>query len=270
MAGAGRRDRARRRRRPSARPGGGRARSRRLPRREGGRPPPRYASRDPRRGRLLRRPPPPRSGGGRARPHPGLDRSFRGPRCRSSPSSSARRLPEIAEPLADRHGDLREVYRSLPRQRLRRQPLRAVAAASLAVVNAGHCGWNDLGTPERVARCLAGLAGQPHWPPPNGLDLLDQVVGRAPRGARGLNRTPRRWSAPTRRRGRHTLRRQAACPAVAGCRKWRRASDLSARRFAMHPELHFAAAGHAPACRRRHPGRAFDPMKPAAPHGGRS
>ncbi len=56
-------------------------------------------------------------------------------------------------------------------------PLFEASPASLTVINAGHCGLCDLGTPERVTHCLARLDGGPEWPAPaNGLDLRRQVA----------------------------------------------------------------------------------------------
>ena len=65
-----------------------------------------------------------------------------------------RLIPEVARPLATAQScSLRTTYAELPSRDFSKTVLEA-SAQSLAVVTARSCGWSDLGTPERVARCL--------------------------------------------------------------------------------------------------------------------
>lgn len=67
-------------------------------------------------------------------------------------------VPEVALPLATgRSRSLQGVYETLPRRDFSKTVLER-SPESLSVVNAGPCGWSDLGTPERVVRCLGRLS----------------------------------------------------------------------------------------------------------------
>jgi mannose-1-phosphate guanylyltransferase len=70
-----------------------------------------------------------------------------------------RLVPEVALPLGGaRTSRLGALYGQLPSRDFSRAVLER-SAESLSVVVSGSCGWSDLGTPERVARCLRQLGG---------------------------------------------------------------------------------------------------------------
>jgi mannose-1-phosphate guanylyltransferase len=78
-------------------------------------------------------------------------------------------------------------YRRLPMLDVSRDLLEP-AAGALAVVRVPPCGWSDLGTPERVHRCLAGQrrrttgappAPAPAWPPAGAPCVLAQRLAPA-------------------------------------------------------------------------------------------
>ncbi len=74
-----------------------------------------------------------------------------------------RRLPELvlrfdrARPETSSASALAELYATLPEADFSRSVLAGLADA-LRVVAVPRCGWMDVGTPERIARCLADLA----------------------------------------------------------------------------------------------------------------
>ncbi|HEV8240162.1 MAG TPA: sugar phosphate nucleotidyltransferase [Thermoanaerobaculia bacterium] len=68
-----------------------------------------------------------------------------------------RHLPEVAAALGAREYEpLHRLYERLPTRDLSRDVLTR-APESLLVVTAAACGWSDLGTPQRVARCLRAM-----------------------------------------------------------------------------------------------------------------
>jgi mannose-1-phosphate guanylyltransferase len=84
-------------------------------------------------------------------------------------------LPEVAERFADwtaagaREGELERVYAGLPHRDFSRDLLER-AGDELSLLAVPPCGWSDVGTPERVARCLAAqpapsLESPPALPP---------------------------------------------------------------------------------------------------------
>lgn len=68
-----------------------------------------------------------------------------------------RLLPEVTEPLSAWHQrpaeELASLYERLPARDFSRDLLQRVPE-SLSVLAAPACGWSDLGTPERVSRCV--------------------------------------------------------------------------------------------------------------------
>lgn len=79
-------------------------------------------------------------------------------------------LPELTAALedADRVGtapELERVFGGLASLDFSRDLLER-ASERLSVMRVPPCGWTDLGTPERLARCLAGRRRDPSWLPP--------------------------------------------------------------------------------------------------------
>lgn len=76
-----------------------------------------------------------------------------------------RRLPQLLAAFAGRslvgatHEELDPIYAGLGESDFSRQVLQG-AEASLNVLRVPECGWTDLGTPERVAECLATCANE--------------------------------------------------------------------------------------------------------------
>jgi hypothetical protein len=64
---------------------------------------------------------------------------------------------ERARPESSTGTALAELYEALPFSDFSRSVLAGLAGA-LRVVVVPHCGWMDVGTPERIARCLAECA----------------------------------------------------------------------------------------------------------------
>lgn len=91
------------------------------------------------------------------------------------------RLPALSEPFEraaqhgalDRPAQLSELYERLPAADFSRDFLES-CTAELRVLVVPPCGWTDLGTPERVAACLAALAG----PRPRLSAAFEQVGAR--------------------------------------------------------------------------------------------
>jgi mannose-1-phosphate guanylyltransferase len=68
-----------------------------------------------------------------------------------------RQLPDLAGTFCRRRGgsrSLESLYERIPSHDFSRDLLER-SVEQLMVVNVPHCGWADLGTPERVVRCLA-------------------------------------------------------------------------------------------------------------------
>lgn len=89
----------------------------------------------------------------------------------------------VARPAAERAIALDTVYRSLPTQDFSKVVLHG-SASRLRVVMVPECGWTDLGTPRRVADCLAVLERRGtaaprrrQWFPT--VDLSDALAERA-------------------------------------------------------------------------------------------
>lgn len=88
-------------------------------------------------------------------------------------------VPEVIEPLEagrSSRARLRAAYRHLPARDFSRDLLQR-SVTNLELLAVPHCGWSDLGTPERVAACLRTvktLGGRPRTLPafpPAALDL---------------------------------------------------------------------------------------------------
>lgn len=74
-----------------------------------------------------------------------------------------RQLPDLAGSFCRRRGDsrsLENLYERIPSHDFSRDLLER-SVEHLMVVNVPHCGWADLGTPERVVHCLATHRAQP-------------------------------------------------------------------------------------------------------------
>ena len=101
-----------------------------------------------------------------------------------------RLIPEVALPVGGaRGGCLRTAYRQIPSRDFSKMVLER-SAASLSVVTAGSCGWSDLGTPERVARCLRWTSGASHETTPV------KAVLDLSRRSRDLGRRSDAWARP--------------------------------------------------------------------------
>lgn len=90
-------------------------------------------------------------------------------------------VPEVALPLATAVSrSWHAIYPDIPSRDFSKAVLER-AAPSLAVVTAGPCGWSDLGTPERVARCLRRRATRHDEPTAfaAALNLSHQVASAA-------------------------------------------------------------------------------------------
>jgi len=90
-------------------------------------------------------------------------------------------VSDVARPLAAAlSGSWQSAYQGLPTRDFSKAVLER-AGKSLAVVTAGSCGWSDLGTPERVARCLRRQANRRVGSTPfaAALDLSQQVASAA-------------------------------------------------------------------------------------------
>jgi mannose-1-phosphate guanylyltransferase/mannose-6-phosphate isomerase len=90
-----------------------------------------------------------------------------------------RLVPEVARPLAAAcSAQLRQTYEDLPNRDFSRAVLERTPE-SLAVVTAAACGWSDLGTPERVARCLHRLGRRSREARPSRPDADTSAVAAA-------------------------------------------------------------------------------------------
>jgi hypothetical protein len=95
----------------------------------------------------------------------------------------ATRLSAIAASFSahdpERDPSLEALYARLPSADFSRDVLQP-GAADLDVLPVPPCGWNDLGTPERVAQCLARRAGVAARGSAPLVDLARRLEGVAP------------------------------------------------------------------------------------------
>jgi len=82
------------------------------------------------------------------------------------------RLWQIPDAMGERSSALRHLYAELPPIDFSRDVVEH-AGAPLKVVPVPYCGWSDLGTPRRVAECLARLESRTFIPASRHLNLAE-------------------------------------------------------------------------------------------------